>query len=265
MTDNQTVETRRDKLPECTHPRRPVLLAEHSTTGAMKIIYGLCGMWQCDRCGRENAIAWGKKLAYGVQTYGGAWHMITVTAHRRERGQDASIANIRRGWDLMRKRVHKAKLTGHYARVWERHADGSFHNHILTDIPIPTKTSKRTGWIYSPMLRLMAVQCGMGYQCDIRPLDDATGAIWYTAKYLVKQVGDDDWPAGIRRIQTSQNWPVMPGADYDDPWQWSRITDATADDLYAYHKRAGDDIRDYRKKDENPDHKLSGHVPIGPL
>ncbi|GAI25146.1 unnamed protein product, partial [marine sediment metagenome] len=88
--------------------------------------------------------------------------------------------------------------------ISEYHKDGRVHWHMLIDAPVGRR------W-----LKDSAAACGLGWITDCQPVHDSYRTIMYVAKYLGKTIDNVQWPRNLRRIGTSQKWPVLPDL-YED-------------------------------------------------
>jgi len=177
---------------------------------------GACKMWDCPECGARNAKAWIAKIINGVNKLGGEWSFLTLTAHRKQRGIK-SVSNLRDGWKKFYNRIlaktGKTAENLHFAKVWEQHADGSYHLHILIDLCLGTRWAKNN-----------AAGVGLGYQADWRTVPNAGMVAGYIAKYTLKNSsiskGGVAWPKGLRRIETTRNWPALAKFMEKSEWDW---------------------------------------------
>lgn len=162
---------------------------------------GGCGMWSCESCGARNAKRWIARVIDGCNSLkADNWHFATITAHKKWRGSRSSLKNLRANWHKLRKRMARmAKKQGeelYYARVWEAHKDGSFHLHLITNVPLTTR------W-----LKDNAAECGLGYQAKFDEVVNAGQAAGYVSKYMLKAMPNaTHYPKGTRRIEVSRNW-----------------------------------------------------------
>lgn len=169
-----------------------------------------CHMWTCPVCAVGLRAQWAYKITRGVQAIDSpTWAFWTLTAHRKQRGWDRSLANLQNGWKRLSARMRR--YTGEpmaYCRVYEQHKDGSAHWHMICNVlphdwkPPTGKTSPGSQWA-----KEQAVKCGLGYMVKVLSLAsvDAPLVAAYVTKYMVKM--ETPLPKGTRRVQTSQNWP----------------------------------------------------------
>jgi len=175
-----------------------------------------CKMWSCEPCAANNARLWIAKVINGINRIGGEWSFLTITAHKKHR-KEKSVANLRQGWKKLYNRIlaffGKKATNIYYCKVWEQHADGGFHLHILLSVCLGTRWAKNN-----------AAECGLGFQADWRKVDNAGQVAGYAAKYTLKNAqiarGNIQWPKGLRRIETSRNWPILPKLDQESAWSW---------------------------------------------
>jgi len=179
-----------------------------------------CKQWDCETCGARNAKTWIAKIINGCNRLGGEWSFLTLTAHRKTRGA-FSVSNLRAGWKKFYNRIlsniGKNASELYFCKVWEQHRKGSFHLHILINICLGTRWAKDN-----------AARTGMGNQSDWRKVDNAGQIAGYVAKYSLKNAtlerGGIAWPKGIRRIETSRNWPKLTPKMKDENWAWIVFT-----------------------------------------
>jgi len=164
-------------------------------------------MWSCRVCGARNARRWNARLIHHMNTvdaYG--WYFLTITAHDKWRGKDASVQNLRQGWKKLYNRMRRKYGRTDYAKVWEFHKDGSFHLHIL----YARKVGKR--W-----LRNNSRQCGMGYICDSSRSKNAGQVAGYVSKYMLKSFEHaDKYPKSLHRIRVSNGWTKLPELEREE-------------------------------------------------
>lgn len=152
-------------------------------------------MWTCPYCAEVNKNLWIARMLYATETIGGDWSFVTLTAHRKIRGESASHKNLAEGWNRLNLRAKRAFPAFSYVRVWEHHKKGAFHAHILWS----GRPSKR--W-----LKDNSAECGMGFMADSSELkSDRFRAVFYVAKYMTKE--EQKFPKGVRRIVCSRNFP----------------------------------------------------------
>jgi len=209
-----------------------------------------CKQWDCAACGYRNARKWIARIIRGVKFYGGQWYFMTLTAHATRRGVEKSVKNLRDGWRLMYNRFLRAYGKFHYVKIFEPHKDGTLHLHLLTDLSLPYKTkrikSKKTGKMQDEydcrVLKDISAQVGIGYQCNYQPLENAGLAAWYVAKYLGKSIATTDFPKGLRRIQCSHRWQILPKLYDDENIDYVYVTNRTDMLLRAYNLWKFEDV-----------------------
>lgn len=209
-----------------------------------------CKVWSCPTCGARNGKRWLARIINGMNKKGGKWSFLTITAHERWRGQTASIANLRKGWKKLYNRLHR-RVQVTYALVWEFHKDTSFHLHILMNLDCeyllsfkgcgkPKKMLKASRWVKDT-----ARQCGMGYQVVMKPVDNAGQAAGYIAKYMLKSFElAKFYPAGIRRVVVSEDFPKLPDLTKGklNDYKWIRPTtdEGAINTVQAFFRRGYD-------------------------
>jgi hypothetical protein len=186
---------------DCSALNVPFFYRVNEVDKRVEFAKGTCNMWSCDTCGARNAKRWIARIIDGCNRLDAkSWYFATITAHRKWRGSNRSLVNIRKNWNQLRMRM--MRLTNelgeafYYARVWEAHKDGSFHMHLITNAPVSTR------W-----LKDNSAQCGLGYQAKFDEVVNAGQVAGYVSKYMLKAMPYATWyPKGARRIEVSRNW-----------------------------------------------------------
>ena len=128
-------------VQSCEKPNRPYLTGASVENEVLLLVKPTCNMWNCKHCAARNTKRWIARIIHGcnrMETKDG-WFMFTVTAHRKWRGTEASLKNLRQGWKKLYNRIRRSFGTNHYVKVWEMHKDGSLHLHGMVDAQIPKK------------------------------------------------------------------------------------------------------------------------------
>lgn len=193
-------------LKNCTKTNTPHLTGVNQNEHKAILVKTACKMWSCETCGARIAKLWIARVINGINKLGGNWYFFTITSNRYARGI-SSVKAIRAGWKLLYNRIlalyDKNASELYYCKVWEQHEDGTFHLHMLANFPV----TKR--WIKDN-----AFHCGLGYQAHIRAIQNAGQVAGYMAKYTLKNAtiarAGISFPKGLRRIETSHKWPVLP-------------------------------------------------------
>jgi len=229
-------QLQKQSLQLCSNPKVPYL----SGNKDMKVylMRGSCGSWGCPSCGARNGRQWLARMLNHMNIHkgSGAWYFLTITAHEKMRGKDASIVNIRRGWKRLYNRMRYTYGISEYVKVWEFHEDGSFHLHVL----IRRKIGKK--W-----LKKNSRECGMGYMCDSTQSKNPGQVAGYVAKYLLKSFENfEKYEKGMRRIEASRDWTPLPELT-SDIVNWTVFQSREGQDRGAENaKRHGYEIVDIR-------------------
>jgi len=200
----------------CSKINRPYLIGVNENAKTTILSQPACKMWNCEACAARNAKIWIACIINGCNKLGGDWSFLTLTAHRKMRGV-SSVKSIREGWKKFYNRIlarnGKTSENIHYVKVWEQHADGTFHLHILISVCYGTRWAKDN-----------AAQCGLGFQADWNAALNAGTIAGYVAKYSLKNAniarGGIAWPKGLHRIQKSQQWPNLPHIEPSENIGW---------------------------------------------
>jgi len=179
-----------------------------------------CKSWGCEYCAKKNRERWSNHLKKRIGRLGGDWWFLTFTASRYTRTQQNSIENLRRGLDLLFKRMRRIWGRIIYVRVYELHEKLAFHAHlILSGITEAVQWHHAKNgvrifrgvaysktphvWSIKTYLKKTAADCKIGYMVDVQKMDTLPKAVNYVVKYLTKSAQDFEIK-GLRRIQTSQ-------------------------------------------------------------
>lgn len=200
--------------------------------GGLGITRLRCKKWSCPHCAKLNQTQWRVFLGATLPAISPTWTLITFTAHRKWHKNENSLKNIMSGWDRLMKRLKRDFGRFEYVRLYERHASGEFHVHMLCSVNCdPTESDYRLingkkryrGRVYVSA-KTHAIKCGLGYQIDVSPLvdDDLQPTdTWRAVSYVVKYMGKGlagDMPKGTRRIQTSRGIGSPKPAPSDMDW-----------------------------------------------
>lgn len=200
-----------------------------------------CNQWSCETCSKMLQSKWRNHLLKVAVRLSDDWTLITITAPANAHYDMISLKVIMVNFDRFSKRLQRHFKRFEYIRVYEQHKTGEFHCHILCGVKISTTASDwkiinekeyYRGEHYKEVKKA-AIECGMGYILDVRPLEDKTCqsmssvyAIRYISKYLTKNMGAA-MPKGTRRIQASRKigspktksalaWTIKTGVYLDD-------------------------------------------------
>lgn len=201
-----------------------VVYSDDFKQGYRTLVRLRCKMWGCPYCGPQNAIAWRAYLLdrFNKALRDEAWVFATITAHRKaHKTVKTSLLNLQQVWkrlyDRLKRRYNGKDLQ--YVRVFEQHASGRFHMHLLLNIGV--YYDSREFVIRTPLdeyrhpdcrwLRLACAELGGGWRVHMRRVWEHTTktanvglVVGYIVKYLGKQMVDLDMPKHQRRIQTSR-------------------------------------------------------------
>lgn len=143
----------------------------------------------------------------------------------------ASLENLKVGFDKLRKRLKRRFGDIEYVRVYEEHESGAIHLHALISADFGDYKQRPDGSWYSPWLAKQAKQLGLGWRTHAElatgnPAQVAT----YIGKYMTKQ--SKSFAAltkKTKRIATTQGFAK---AEADNEYQWVVRSLITDDDLF---------------------------------
>lgn len=206
-----------------------------------------CKKWSCEYCAKKNAAEWRDFLGRRLPEVSGQWWMLTLTAHSMKRGKIASYENLRKGIDVLMKRMRRVWGKIEYVRVYEKHPTSeALHAHLLISgisrrvvwavrangvrefKPAPNDATGKSTWSSLSWLKKAAHGAKIGYQVALEKCRDGY-AVFYVSKYLTKSSQSIDIK-GLRRVQTSRGiGSVEAGGDLS----WMVADFATARDFEA--------------------------------
>lgn len=180
-----------------------------------------CGSWSCEYCAAVNRRMWRVHLMKKMSQMNCVWYFITLTSSDANRSAALSLQSLRRGIDLLMKRMRRIWKKLEYVRVYEKHVSGAFHAHLIVSgltpyvrvvrvrkrvsfEPLAVRAGCRGTWSLKTWFKKSAYSVGMGYMVDVRLLlDDTPGAISYVTKYMTKEA-QNFAERYLRRVQTSR-------------------------------------------------------------
>lgn len=187
----------------CEKYERPVLKAFDAAKKEVLLYQPRCKQWACLPCANTNKLLWQAKIGHGVEWYLNheiaGWCFLTVTAHENCETFAQCMYPWSNQWSKLSARMRRKFKGFRYVILPELHRDNRVHWHLIASHNIGTR------W-----LKDNARQCGLGYIAESSEINDAALAIWYVSKYISKSLYGETWLPNLRRIRTSQKWPVLP-------------------------------------------------------
>jgi len=203
-----------------------------------------CKQWNCEYCAAINARVWQWRIIEEVERHpGDGWHFWTFTLLGQDHVGAAHSMQVWRGvWQKLMQRIKRKATLTRYIRLFETHADGTFHVHMLanatfTDTKCVVESDGRENWRSATMTAILN-ELGLGWRHDIRPLrskrpdlyTDAMTIANYVAKYLtkagqshVRQVLRDAGMGRVRILQASHGWAQMEKTTSDLDWRLGAV------------------------------------------
>lgn len=202
----------------CTAKNRPFLVARNSEHLQAIIFRPRCKSWSCPACAEVNKSLWAIRAYQGARAImdeGQTLYFLTLTSHEKLTANQA-LWVWPKAWAKLRDRMkYAAGGVFHYIMIPEKHESGKLHVHAIESAGLGNTWVKKN-----------ARKSGMGYIDEEKRLRTPTGAAWYTTKYLTKSLEFNAWPAGFRRIRTSQSWPKMEKLPPPDGWEFFKLPDS---------------------------------------
>jgi hypothetical protein len=206
-----------------------------------------CNHWDCPRCGQVRAKHEYGRIVEGCRTLSKQYDLFFITLTCR--GRDLTLADAEDNYLLWTNRLltnwraHVNRSGGHwcYVALTERQPGRDFpHSHMITtfdafdgfnivdDYPRYCASVLDVGVAYPEMrykpepiekfsmfdlwstwFVLACAKAGLGVQARISQVDNPEATAKYVSKYMFKQLGQDAWPAGWRRVRYSRNFPKL--------------------------------------------------------
>jgi len=195
----------------CETPNRPYLLGTKPDGKTAVLIKPNCGLWTCPYCAQQRKSEWFLTAYKGVtvlQEKGLDVAMISLTSRGgKGRTRARALESFLVGFPKLRKKAVYRMGTFSYIAIPEQHKNGIMHLHVLCN------NLETPHWWHDA-----AYKSGLGYQADVRQVDEPGKGAFYVAKYIDKHLAFGLWPKGFRRVRTSQDWPrvdLEPESDAD--------------------------------------------------
>lgn len=203
--------------------RCPVMIG-FKTTGNTAVIY--CGLWKCERCGKNLARRWAGVVRHGVKIQGGEAHFFTFTMSNKTPSVFQAYKDLKHLWDSTRKAMQRAYKDWHYVAFVEGQAkrNGMPHFHIISIEPIPPQWKR---------IKDFAAHIGFGFMAHDEIVRTRKAAS-YVSKYASK--GDPKMPKRFRRVRCASCWPKRVDDFEGDPF----IVRAKGEDHWAFLARASE-------------------------
>lgn len=210
----------------CISENRTVVRAFDADEKTFYLFMTRCKSWYCPYCGHVNKLQWIAKVSHGIDYYRehgiDEWMFCTVTSHPKLKTRDNCLWVEPKAWKKLwsRVRYHHGKVR--YTYIPELHKNGRVHWHMLM-----------SGGIEKSWWKKHAPSCGFGYMFDSQPVRDGENSVLYVTKELGKSLAISTWPRKLRRIRTSQKWPLLPpGEEFDAlDLQWHYMTSTSEEKL----------------------------------
>lgn len=217
-----------------------------------------CKKWNCEYCAQINRVQWRFRVmrSFDALDIDAMWFITLTSRHVGHRA--THLKNMQKSISKLIKRMRRINADDSefaYVRVYENHADGYYHAHMLTVwSPKPHKRTNKK-YVYQrgarkqtlnvkKWLKDNAHECGLGYIAHVREVaifstddDDnpALRVVNYITKYMTKDIQTDierKKVPHLRQIQASQNIPPSKALSIDSDLSWhvqSRLH------VYDYH------------------------------
>lgn len=189
-----------------------------------------CGTYACEECAAKIIRLHQLRIIEFFANQKTAT-FLTITAHPKARGFEASRKNLEIGMKKLFERMRRAFGTCHYVLIHETHKDGvSLHIHMLWAGRITTK------W-----LKEHATACGMGRQCKAVRLKDPKASGFYVSKYLSKSLGETTFPKRFKRVRYSVGFPEFVFEERPKEYTWVAVhkVKSELDAIQWFAKRDG--------------------------
>lgn len=196
--------------------------------GRSTIQQSCCNHWDCPACGQARARQEYRKIVWGAEVLHDEDHKLyfwTITCRGRELSYDDAMAGY---YEWTNKLLTSARLKAQraasywaYVQVTEHQQKTRAHPHshiIITYCPtdaVQKSGEGRSLALSSEWFKQANIRAGLGVQCRISAVGDASAVSRYIAKYLFKASMTEVWPSKWKRVRYSRNWPTPPHIPVD--------------------------------------------------
>lgn len=185
-----------------------------------------CGCYSCEECAKINVLRHKLRILSFLRLHDSEVFFETYTAHENARTFEDSVANLRLGLKrVLQQKRNVLKSAGTWVKVWELHASGRAHVHMLTTITLAKHFRKR-GSFDVARLNDFARGAGMGYQARAVKVTNLFGAASYVTKYMTKAAHEARFPRHFRRIEFSRDFPELE-SEFDEARDWENFLKAS--------------------------------------
>jgi len=226
----------------------PIICIPPNLSGFGLLYQSCCNDWTCPKCGQTRAKQEYGRIVEGARTLAQDhklyWGTMTCRGKKLSlsEAEQCYLTWTNRALTGFRTHTVRAKGFWSYASVTERQPGrGHPHSHfLLTSVPSDTfaivddyerytKSVHEIGvcfpemrWIpeaketfshldlHSEWFVLNCAKSGLGVQARLSEIDSPEGVSRYMSKYLFKQLNQDQWRKGWKRVRYSQNFPQLP-------------------------------------------------------
>lgn len=201
-----------------------------------------CKEWDCDFCAPINAAIWRAHIIDRINTMGGEWLFMTITAHRNAHKAGKTVVNLKQAWKRLYDRL-RYKFKGQeleYVWLFERHTEENkkgrkthtYHIHAILRASIPggNKWSEKGEYWYHPemhnWLKDNAAAVGAGFMAHCAKIEGANAGLVsaYICKYMTKAAQTlQGFPKHGRRISVSRGFgsPKPPKGEIE--WSYRQM------------------------------------------
>jgi len=213
----------------CKNVKAPILFGKDLENQKALVIKANCKQWNCETCGARKTKYWMARALDGTRVLGGQWFFMTITPHESWKKKGQSLANLRKNWDKLRKRIIRAFGKFEYLKIFEHFKDDEYHLHFIANCEIPYKVTgqdeKGNDKYSCKWLKDNSRACGMGFMTDYQPIRSPAGTAYYLVKYVAKNIGDaaKNWEKNLRRIEASHGFPKLPDLTEETDIEWTYV------------------------------------------
>lgn len=200
-----------------------------------------CDSWTCPECARRLSERWIMRAQIGVRQFlneARAVDFITMTGHEKLKTFEDTERVWRLAWPVLYAALRRRDPDLQFFLVPEKHKSGRMHVHALW-----------TAGVTKRWLKDNARRRGMGYEADVKHVDDPLRAVRYVTKYVGKSLGANV-PKRFKRVRVSQGWPEIPEPVTEQSglkWEYlsefsavaAALMEAKARDIWVIDKETG--------------------------
>jgi len=186
-----------------------------------------CNHWDCPLCGQTRAKQEYRRIVWGAEVLADDHKLYfwTLTCRGSECSLEEAEENYYAWTNVLltnaRTKCKREEMYWAYVQITERQKKNRIHPHshiITTFCPndgIPQNKQEPDKSIVSAWLAKACFSAKLGSQYRVSLVQNASAVSRYVAKYMFKDMMQEEWPPKWKRVRYSESWPKPPAHDFD--------------------------------------------------